>query len=137
MHGRNLVLDRPASVSDSSQDNVEHENVIDVISTLSRNPSTLHEIWNEWEFGIGNRKAAKDFSIAERGNCKYAYHRRKVVWDTVGQMVRSGWNAAEACNKIYSVYGQQSSVTNIINQMRKDRKNGGNPALRTLNNESV
>ena len=68
---------------------------------------------------------------------KYAFHRRKVVWDTVGQMVRCGWNAAEACNKIYTVYGQQSNITIIINQMRKDRKNGGNPALRTLNIEHV
>ena len=80
MHGHNLVWDRPASISDSSQEYSDHENVIDdVISTLSRNPSTLHKIWNEWEFGIGNRKVAKYFSIAERGSCKYAFHRRKVV----------------------------------------------------------
>ena len=107
------------------------------MSNLTRNPSTLHEIWNEWEFGIGNRKAAKDFTIRERGSCKYAYHRRKVVWDTITQRVRCDWNASEVCNTIYTVYGFNSSVTSIINRMRKDRKYGGNPALRTLNNESV
>ena len=81
MQGRNLVRDRPTNISDSSQDYSEHKNVIDdVISTLSRNPSTLHKIWKEWEFGIGNRKVAKYLSIAERGNCKYSFHRRKVVW---------------------------------------------------------
>ena len=138
MHGRNLVRDRPASISDSSQEYSEHKNVIDdVISTFLQNLSTLHKIWNEWEFGIGNRKVAKDFLIAERGNCRYAFYRRKVVWDMVGQMVICGWNAAKSCNIIYTVYGQQSSVTSIINQMRKDRKNGGNPALWTLNIEHV
>ena len=64
MHGHNLVRDRPASISDSSQEYSEHKHVIDdVISTLSQNLITLHEIWNEWEFGIGNRKVAKDFLI--------------------------------------------------------------------------
>ena len=138
MHVHNLVWDRSASISDSSQEYSEHESVIDdVISTLSQNPIIVHKIWNEWELGFGNRKEAKYFLIAERGNCNSAFHRRKVVWDTVGQMDRCGWNAAEACNNIYTVYGQQLSVTSMINQMRKDRKNGGNPALQTLNIEHV
>ena len=138
MHGRNVVLDRPVSVGDSSSSELVQEQNVDVMANLTRNPSTLHEIWNEWEFGIGNRKAAKYFTIRERGRCKYAYHRRKVVWDTIAQMVRCGWNSSEACNKVYAVYGCNSSVTSIINRMRKDRKHGGNPALGTLNtDESV
>ena len=45
-------------------------------------------------------------------------------------MVRGFWSSHEACNVIYEVYGQNSTVIYIINEMIKDRKNGGNPALR-------
>jgi len=44
-------------------------------------------------------------------------------------MVRRGWDAADACNNLYDVYGHHSSVTSIINQMRNDRRNGGHPSL--------
>ena len=96
---------------------------------LSNNPKSLHTLWNEYEFGLGNNKAAKDFTSKERGKVKYLYHRRKVVWEKVTEMVRSGYIARDACNKIYEVYGANLSVTNIINLMRRDRKNGGHPNL--------
>ena len=81
---------------------------------------------------MGNNKAAKDFTSKERGKVKYLYHRRKVVWEKVTEMVRSGYIAHDACNKIYEVYGANLSVTNIINLMRRDRKNGGHPNLRNV-----
>ena len=99
---------------------------------LSKSPRTLHTLWNEYEFGLANRKAAKDFTAAERGLVKYTYHRRKVLWDKVAEMVRSGWSANEACNRIYEVYGENLSVTQILNLMRKDRTNGGHPLLRMV-----
>lgn len=104
--------------------------VSDINATLSNMPRTLHELWNEYEFGSGRSKPAKHFTASERGKCRYAYHRRKVVWDQVADMVRRGWDAADACNELYNVYGHRSSVTCIINQMRRDRKNGGHPSLR-------
>lgn len=52
-------------------------------ATLSRNPRTLFILWQEFEFGIGGRKPAKDFTAIERGRSKYAYHRRKVVWERI------------------------------------------------------
>ena len=106
--------------------------VVDAMRNLTRNPRSIHELWDEWQFGIGNRIPAKDFTSRDRGNCKYTFHRRKVVWDKVSEMVRSGWNAVEACHRIYTVYGRSSSVTQIINAMRKDRKTGRHPGLRTL-----
>ena len=102
------------------------------VALLSRSPRTLHTLWNEYEFGLANRKPAKDFTAAERGQVKYVYHRRKVLWDKVAEMVRSGWSAHDACNRMYEVYGESSSVTQIINQMRRDRRNGGHPALRII-----
>ena len=73
---------------------------------------------------------AKDFNAVERGRVKYVNHRRKVVWDQVSEMVRSGWSAYEACNKIHDVYGDNQTVTGITNQLRNDRNHGGYPALR-------
>ena len=83
---------------------------------LASGLKTLHALWLEYEFGIGNsRKAAKDFTPQqERGRVKHLYCRRKLVWDKVSEMVRSGWDAAEACNKIYEVNGVQEPITNII-----------------------
>ena len=53
----------------------------------------------------------------------------------MGKMVRGGWSSHEGCNQIYQVYGQNSDVTYIINEMRNYRKNGGNPALRITKTE--
>ena len=45
-------------------------------------------------------------------------------------MERGGWSSQEAYNRIYEVYGHNSTVTYIINEMIKDGKNRENPALR-------
>lgn len=87
---------------------------------LSKCPKSLHALWNEYEFGLANHEAAKDFNAAEGGRVKYVYHRRKVVWDQVSEMVRSGWSAHEACTNIYDVFGANQTVTSIPNQLRKD-----------------
>jgi len=85
---------------------------------------------------LANRKAAKNFTPAERGKVRYAYHRRKVVWDKVAEMVRGGWSANEACNKAHEVHGTNKTVTSIINEMRRDRKNGDHPSLRACDLQS-
>ena len=99
-------------------------------AVLSSCPHTLHTIWTEYEFGLANQKATKDFTAIEQSRVKHIYHRRKFVWDKIEEMVRGGWSSHEACNRIYEVYVQNSTVTYIIKKMRKDRKNGGNRALR-------
>jgi hypothetical protein len=96
---------------------------------LSPNPRNLHTLWQENEFGFGGRKPAKDFTTEERGRVKYSYHRRKVVWDKIAELVRAGHTAQVAIDRIYQVYGQASIVTSIINQMRQDRRTGGHPQL--------
>ena len=102
-------------------------------ATLSTTPRTLHALWNEYEFGLGGRKAAKDFTAQERGRVKYKYSRRKVVWNMVEEMVRGGYDSNEACNRIYQVYGPNQSVTQIIDRMKIDKRTGGHPALRNVN----
>jgi hypothetical protein len=90
-------------------------------TTLSSQPRSLFELWEEYEFGLGGRKAAKRFSTRERGRVRYKYHRRKVVWDKVQEMIRRGHTYHTAIDELYQKYGEQSTVTEIINRMRRDR----------------
>eukprot|EP00957_Ditylum_brightwellii_P143522 10933983-Ditylum_brightwellii.AAC.1 len=72
--------------------------------TLSPNLSNLFILWQEYEHGIGGRKAACHFTQEERGHkkVKYTYCNRKKVWDLVDKMIRSGYTADSAIDKIYT-----------------------------------
>jgi hypothetical protein len=99
-------------------------------ASLSPLPKTIHDLWHEYEFGIGGRKPARDFTAAERGGRnKHTYYRRRVVWDVVAALVRAGWTSQAACDEIYRTYGRAQSVTYIINRMLEDRRGGGHPNL--------
>jgi len=117
-------IQRPRAVNNAGQAPVVGS------ATLSPNPRTLHLLWHEYEFGLSGRKPAKDFTTEERGRNKYSYHRRKVVWEKIAELVRAGWTAQAAIDRIHAAYGANASVTTIINQMRRDRHHGGHPDLR-------
>lgn len=93
-------------------------------ATLMPTPRSLHDLWQEYQHGVGGRKAARLFSYTERGRSKHRYCRRKVVWDLIAGLVRQGHTAEAGIDRIYAVYGGQTSVTNIINGLKRDRKNG-------------
>ncbi len=99
---------------------------------LSDCPRSLHDLWLEYEFGFSGRKAAKDFTEKERGADKYRYYRQNVFWMKVSEMIRAGFTAERACDKIYSVYGARLPITRIINAMIRDKKDGGHPELRVI-----
>ena len=102
-----------------------------MLATLMPTPRSLHDLWQEYQHGVGGRKAARLFSYSERGRSKHRYHRRKIVWDLIGGLVRQGHTADASIDRIYAVYGGQTSVSNIINGLKRDRKNGTlNPNLR-------
>jgi len=45
-------------------------------ASLSPLPRTLHALWHEFEFGIGGRKPARDFTASERGGKnKHSFYR--------------------------------------------------------------
>jgi hypothetical protein len=90
----------------------------------------LHLLWHEYEFGLSGRKPAKNFNAQERGWNKYSYHRRKVVWDKIAELVQAGYTLDAAIGRIHAAYGAGATVTTIINQMRHDRQHGGHPDLR-------
>jgi hypothetical protein len=93
-------------------------------ATLSPTPRTLYVLWEEYQHGVGGRKAARFFTPQERGQVKFKYSRRKVFWDVVSHLIRSGLHSNVAIDRIYEVYGQNATVTTVINQMRRDKRNG-------------
>lgn len=80
-------------------------------------------LWDEYEFGTEGRKAAKSFTIRERGKNRYTYHRRKIFWDKVEELIRHGHSHLTAIDGLYIKYGRDATVTSIINRMRIDRGN--------------
>jgi hypothetical protein len=100
------------------------------VSTLSPNPRSLYLLWDEYENGIGGRKAARLFSREERGKVKDKFHRGKVVWNCIATLVCAGLMAHVAIDRIHHIYGENTTVTKIINRMRQDRRAGVvNPML--------
>lgn len=100
-------------------------------ATLSKNPLDLHVLWREYEEGLGGHKAAKHFTASKHGRVKAMYHHRKVVWEAVATLVRTGRTAHVAIDMIYRTYGRGQSVTKIIMAMLQDRRERGrHPNLR-------
>ncbi len=106
-------------------------NDLAMITALMPTPRSLHDLWHEFHHGVGGRKAARLFSYSEQGRSKHRYHRRKVVWDLVSSLFWMGDRAETAIDKIYAVYGRQTSVTNIVIGLKRDKKDGTlNPNLK-------
>ncbi len=108
-------------------------NVPDFVSVvleafLTKCPKTLYDLWKEYEFGFCGCKPAKDWTAAEQGRDNFKYYWRNVVWKKISELVRGGYTAERACNKIYSVYGHSSTVTSSINALVRDK--GLHPELR-------
>ncbi len=116
------------TVAEEAQEEGAGQGQIRLTSTLSPHPKDLHELWQEYEFGIGGRKPAKLFTAQERGKEKFKYSRRKVAWDTVERLVRAGHTAQVAIDNIYDVYGNLT-VSKLISKLRQDNQNGGHPRL--------
>jgi hypothetical protein len=96
---------------------------------LSRNPRTLYLLWEEYTVGLNGFKAARLFTTVERGRSKHTYSKRKHVWDKISELIRAGYTADVAIDKMYKAYGESLPVTKIILAMIADQKNGGHPQL--------
>ena len=99
-------------------------------SSLCKNPRTLHVLWDEWEFGCGGRKAAKNFTSRERGASRSIYSFRRGFWDLCCNLIARGHTRSTAIDEIYRVYGRGLSVTQILRQINRDKKEGGHILLR-------
>ena len=108
---QNVVNNNPVP-----QDNPEAPRAI-----LKSRPRDLYELWTEYLTGLDGNKPARLFSARERGQMKYKYTRRKIFWDLVREITRTGVSSHVAIDRIYTVYGHSTSVTSIINGLRRDR----------------
>jgi hypothetical protein len=93
--------------------------------TLSLHPKDLYILWQEYEFGIGGRKPARQFTMQERARVKFKYCRRKIVWDVIDcLLVQSGYTTAQvAIDRIYDIYGRLT-VSDMIKRIRQDTRSG-------------
>ena len=72
--------------------------------------------------GLRGNKAARSFTARERGRVKHIFSKRKIFWDKVSELVRSGEMASVAIDKIYDAYGGTGeSVSTILRAMQKER----------------
>ena len=94
-----------------------------VVGLMPR-PSTLHDLWTEWTIGTGGRRPVSSLNAHERGSVKSVYSFCKPFWDKVDEMVRVGMSVQIACDEIHRAYGQHTSITNILRNMRQDSKSG-------------
>ena len=91
----------------------------DPTAELTPNLHSLEDLWTEWKFGIGGRKAAQNFTRRERGGhgCsrkKQRFYRRLKVYTLLQQLVDEGDTPAVAIQAIKTAYGEPKSVTNYI-----------------------
>jgi hypothetical protein len=93
---------------------------IDRRATLTSRPRDLMQLWEEWTVGIGDRKAARDFTISERNNkvggTKHRYYRRLLVWKTQARLIDGGMSLLAANNRITTITGA-STVTGVITKL--------------------
>jgi hypothetical protein len=132
--GRMMMLATVAATR--TRDDDENDRTIPVqappIASLSPAPKDLYQLWNEYEHGIGGRKPAKHFSLHERGKVKHIYSLRNAGWQIISGLVRLGHTSEVAIDRIYAVYGAQTSVTAILRSLKKDVKAGRlSPNLQT------
>ncbi len=91
------------------------------LAELNHKRRTLYILWEEWRHGIGGRKRACAFTTQERGKKnKHKFHRRLIVWKFISLMVNAGIDSKVAIDHIYRVYGESTSVSEIINSLKKD-----------------
>ena len=121
---RNVAPAEADEDANAENNNGDAQRQIIFAATLSANPRSLHVLGEEYERGIGERRAARLFTRDKRGRVKHKYHRRKMVWDLISILVCGGLTAQVAIDWIYDFYGRAESVTTIINKMKNDRRNG-------------
>jgi len=89
------VVAAPDHNGNNMDDNVDGNNgaaatPIPFECTLSQKPQNLYELRQEYEYGIGSRKATKYFTSHERGWVKSTYAKCNIVWKEILCLVCGG-----------------------------------------------
>ena len=72
--------------------------------------------------GIGNDKPVKCFARVERVQVQFKCSHCKFAWNMILQLVRAGKTSKGAINLMQAAYGPNKSVTDIIDGLKKDKK---------------
>ena len=110
---------------DSAQDVTTDRGPPRPMAKLSDKPKSIHDLWQEYQHGIGGNILARQFKRRERGRCKHTYSRRNLIWTVIEDLVLAGLDADVACDRIYQAYGHNKSLTYIINAMYRDKRLAG------------
>ena len=105
----------------------QRDNGLDPHAILAPTLRTLNQVWDEWIRGVGNNKAARYFTAAEQGRCKFKYSRRKIVWSIIEARVRANDDPGTVIQRIYDLCGHNKSVTAIIKSLRTHKAQGTLP----------
>ena len=100
-------------------------------TSLSPTPRMLYILWAEWTTGIGGKKTTSLFTVEERGHGNFWFCGRNVLWTAIINLVWTGLSANVVIDRIYQVYGANSTVTQLIDQFRLDKNNNNlHPLIR-------
>jgi type II secretory pathway component PulF len=95
------------------------------VAELTANPKDLITLWEEYQNGVGHRKAAQLFMPSERAgraHIKHKYHHRKIVWDILSLLVNANVHFEEACEHVYAAYPGKSLTAITSSITKKTRK---------------
>ena len=99
---------------------------------LATNLRSLHEFWEEFMFGVGENKPAKNFTTDEvngQGNSfKNKYSRRMKIWRIQKYLINCGMNIEAANGRIVEVYGTDKP-TPLMLIIQNDQKNPNYPFI--------
>ena len=96
-------------------------------------PKSLHDLWEEYQFGMGDNKPAKAFTTVERNNTinglkKQKYYQRSKVWKVQVYLVNGGKSIHSANATMQRVF-QCDKPTKIIDYLIRDGKNTAFPMV--------
>jgi hypothetical protein len=84
---------------------------------LTANIRSLYVLWQEYASGIGGKKTAKDFTLAEKkeGKSKCTYSCCKIAWGKIQELIFPGHTANVAINRFtrHTELGLRSPASSI------------------------
>jgi hypothetical protein len=111
--------------------NAQAQGIVAGTAIMIEKPDSLHQIYDEFEFGIGGRKPAKDFTVQERNNrangTKQKWYRREIIYWMICQLTNRNYTVHAAIHKIQQAIGPNWSITAIINKAKWCKRTGNWP----------
>jgi len=97
---------------------------VDRNAVLHPRTQTLADMWEEFQFGIGDSKPAKSFSPAEKNDSEHKQmcHRRSKIWKLQCHLINAGHSIHEANARTSEVHNSTKTAS-IIMQITRDQKN--------------